>query len=116
MNRSIERMKWIETGIQTLCGAQGCCPTIDFSNAGHVVIKDDYGGTVRISRPAWKEFKRHILEQVEAGTQTVFRGHNCYLRIDFTNAECVIIKDDLLGTVRLSRPEWDELKRLIRDT
>jgi hypothetical protein len=46
-----------EIGKVTLCGVQGCCPTIDFSDPNFVVITDDYGGTVKMKREHWTDLK-----------------------------------------------------------
>lgn len=47
-----------ETGVLTLCGVQGCCPTVDFTNPDEVVFKDDHGGMVRLTRAEWTELKQ----------------------------------------------------------
>jgi len=49
-----------EQGVQTLCGVQGCCPTVDFTNPDEVVMKDDHGGMVRLTRAEWNELKEGI--------------------------------------------------------
>lgn len=47
----------IEQGTVRLCGVRGCCPTIDFTNPRKVVLKDDFGGQVRLTRKQWVELK-----------------------------------------------------------
>lgn len=44
-----------ERGVVTLCGSQGCCPTVDFTDKRKVLLKDDHGGQVRLTRKEWKE-------------------------------------------------------------
>jgi hypothetical protein len=46
-----------EMGTVKLCGVQGCCPTIDFTDSENVVLKDDFGGTVKLTREQWAELK-----------------------------------------------------------
>ena len=46
-----------EMGTVKLCGVQGCCPTIDFTDSENVVLKDDFGGTVKLTREQWTELK-----------------------------------------------------------
>lgn len=39
----------------TLCGSQGCCPTVEINHErGEVVIADDYGGRVRLTLAQWE--------------------------------------------------------------
>lgn len=47
-----------ETGVLTLCGTQGCCPTVDFTNPNEVVFRDDHGGVVKLTRTEWSELKK----------------------------------------------------------
>lgn len=49
--------KLIETGVVTLCGVQGCCPTVDFTNPEKVILTDDFGGKVQLNREQWTELK-----------------------------------------------------------
>ena len=44
-------------GTVKLCGVQGCCPTIDFTNSKKVVLKDDFGGKVQLTREQWADLK-----------------------------------------------------------
>lgn len=47
-----------EKGIVTLaCGDESCCPTVDFTNPGKVVIKDDFGGQVELTASQWSDLK-----------------------------------------------------------
>lgn len=40
----------------TLCAVQGCCPTIEIHHeSGKVVITDDDGGKVTLTREQWKD-------------------------------------------------------------
>jgi hypothetical protein len=38
-----------------LCGVQGCCPTAEFTADG-VVLRDDHGGSVRLTSDEWAGF------------------------------------------------------------
>ncbi|MDO8594123.1 MAG: hypothetical protein Q7R93_01230 [bacterium] len=49
-----------ERGVITLCGVQGCCPTVDFRNKRTVVLKDDHGGQVKLTRREWNELKANF--------------------------------------------------------
>ena len=46
-----------EKGIVKLCGVQGCCPTVDFTDSEKVVLKDDFGGQVQLTRNQWQDLK-----------------------------------------------------------
>jgi hypothetical protein len=46
-----------ERGVVTLCGTQGCCPTVDFTDPQAVVIRDDHGGKVNLTPMEWAELK-----------------------------------------------------------
>lgn len=50
-------MNPLEKGTVRLCGTQGCCPTIDFSDSEKVVLRDDFGGKVQLTREQWTELK-----------------------------------------------------------
>ncbi len=39
-----------DNSVVTLCGVSGCCPTVDFSDPNTVVITDDNGGKVTLTR------------------------------------------------------------------
>lgn len=51
-----------ESGVLTLCGVQGCCPTVDFTNPAMVVLKDDHGGEVKLTQAEWGELKQFVLK------------------------------------------------------
>ncbi len=42
-------------GVQSiaLCGTKGCCPTVEVSD--NVVIADDFGGKVTLTKAQWRE-------------------------------------------------------------
>ena len=44
----------MEERVITLCGVQGCCPTVEISE-NEVVIKDDFGGKVTLTKAQWDE-------------------------------------------------------------
>ena len=44
-----------EQGMVKLCGVAGCCPSVDFSNPEKVILKDDFGGQVELTRAQWKD-------------------------------------------------------------
>ncbi len=46
-----------EKGIVKLCGTQGCCPTVDFTDSQQVVLRDDFGGQVQLTREQWQDLK-----------------------------------------------------------
>ncbi len=46
-----------EKGIVKLCGVQGCCPTVDFTDPQKVVLKDDFGGQVQLTQVQWQDLK-----------------------------------------------------------
>jgi hypothetical protein len=46
-----------EQGMVTLCGVQGCCPTVDFTDPEKVVLKDDFGGRVQLTPDQWADLK-----------------------------------------------------------
>jgi hypothetical protein len=46
----------------TLCGVQGCCPTLNYIEGG-VELKDDFGGKVKLSSAEWGE----LVEGVKTG-------------------------------------------------
>ena len=43
----------------TLCGVQGCCPSLEFSDQG-VTIKDDFGGEVRLTDDQWLDLVSRV--------------------------------------------------------
>ncbi len=46
-----------EVGTVKLCGVQGCCPTIDFTDPQKIVLKDDFGGQVQLTQDQWVDLK-----------------------------------------------------------
>ncbi len=46
-----------EQGKVTLCGVEGCCPTIDFTDPHKVILKDDFGGQVQLTHDQWDDLK-----------------------------------------------------------
>ena len=65
MGRNLESAEDPETGVLTLCGVQGCCPTVDFTNPDEVVFRDDHGGMVRLKRAEWADLKQHFSKPVQ---------------------------------------------------
>ncbi len=53
-----------ESGVVKLCGVQGCCPTIDFTDpGGKVILADDFGGKVQLTREQWTELKKQFVQE-----------------------------------------------------
>ena len=46
-----------EKGTVRLCGVQGCCPTIDFTDPEKIVMRDDFGGKVQLTHDQWQDLK-----------------------------------------------------------
>ncbi len=46
-----------EQGMIKLCGVDGCCPSVDFTDPQKVVVNDDFGGRVQLSREQWDDLK-----------------------------------------------------------
>ena len=42
--------------VVTLCGVQGCCPTVEFAE-DEVILRDDHDGQVRLTLDEWAELK-----------------------------------------------------------
>ncbi len=40
-----------------LCGGGGCCPTVEFKEK-EILIKDDYGNCVRLSKKQWNDLTK----------------------------------------------------------
>jgi hypothetical protein len=59
----------LEAGVVTLCGVQGCCPTVDFTDASKVTLKDDHGGQVVLTREEWSELKAKFIPAGSTDTQ-----------------------------------------------
>lgn len=55
----------VEKGVVTLCGVQGCCPTVDFTSPDEVVLRDDHGGTVKLTRAEWAELKQTFAQPTQ---------------------------------------------------
>ena len=56
-----------EKGIIELCGVQGCCPTVDFSDTDKVVLRDDFGGKVQLTREQWADLKAKFASKPDQG-------------------------------------------------
>ena len=52
-----------EMGTVKLCGVQGCCPTVDFTDSEMVVLADDFGGKVQLTREQWTELKTRFSQE-----------------------------------------------------
>ena len=47
--------------VATLCGVQGCCPTVEINrDSGKVVIKDDDGGQVTLTMDEWRDARTRV--------------------------------------------------------
>ena len=57
MKTSSKRVPVTEQGVVKLCGVQGCCPMVDFTNPRKVILKDDFGGHVQLTRKQWRDLK-----------------------------------------------------------
>jgi len=45
----------------TLCGVQGCCPTVEVNHAtGQVIIRDDCGGTAVLTKDEWHDAQTKV--------------------------------------------------------
>ncbi len=47
-----------EKGIIKLCGECQSCPEVDLTDPDIVLIRDDFGGQVKLTRWQWGEMKR----------------------------------------------------------
>ncbi len=47
--------------IIVLCGVQGCCPTVEKTTDG-VLIKDDFGGMVKLTNIEFATLQKVLLE------------------------------------------------------
>jgi hypothetical protein len=52
-----------EEGKVTLCAVNNCCPTVDFTKLKSVIIRDDYGGKVKLTREQWQDLKNKFVTQ-----------------------------------------------------
>ncbi len=43
--------------VYTLCGVNACCPTVTLNKGGDYVLKDDFGGSVILSKEQFKMLK-----------------------------------------------------------
>ncbi len=57
----------LEKGIVTLCGVKSCCPTVDFTSSRKVVLKDDFGGKVQLTRRQWRDLKATFASKPNLG-------------------------------------------------
>lgn len=47
----------------TVCGVQGCCPTVEVHNiTGEITIRDDSGGSVRLNKEQLFEAAKKVEE------------------------------------------------------
>lgn len=46
-----------EKGVVKLCAVQGCCPSVDFTDPEKIILKDDFGGAVQLTRDQWADLK-----------------------------------------------------------
>lgn len=46
-----------EKGMVKLCGVNGCCPAVDFTNPRKIILTDDFGGKVQLTRKQWGDLK-----------------------------------------------------------
>ena len=56
-----------EKGMVKLCGVQGCCPTVDFTNPKKSVLRDDLGGKVQLTRKQWGDLKTKFASKSDKG-------------------------------------------------
>lgn len=54
-----------QTHTVVLCGGKKCCPVMSLTEAGDVMIKDDYGNTVQMKVSQAKEIERGLKELKE---------------------------------------------------
>jgi len=54
----------LEKGVISLCGVQGCCPTIDFTDPQKIVFRDDFGGKVQLTQAQWQLYTESLLRRV----------------------------------------------------
>ena len=52
-----------EKGVVQLCGVLGCCPTVDFTDPTKIILKDDFGGQVQLTREQWVDLKTRFADQ-----------------------------------------------------
>lgn len=61
-SKEVSNNKVAEQGVVTLCGTQGCCPTVDFTDPKAVVLKDDFGGKVTLTPEQWRDMKNKFAD------------------------------------------------------
>lgn len=55
--RSLSDGESPEKGVVALCGEHGCCPEVDFTFSGKVILRDDLGGRVKLTLEQWEDLK-----------------------------------------------------------
>lgn len=53
-----------EEGKVKLCGVQGCCPEVDFTDPQKVVFTDDFGGKVQFTPAQWEDLKVKFVPKI----------------------------------------------------
>jgi len=53
----------LEVGMVKLCGLRGCCPTVDFTDPEKVILADDLGGKVQLTRAEWTDLKTRFAQK-----------------------------------------------------
>ena len=43
------------------CGVQGCCPTIDFTDPQNIILKDDFGGKICLTKDQWEWLRKESI-------------------------------------------------------
>lgn len=56
-----------EQGTIKLCGTQGCCPSVDFTSPNKILLKDDFGGQVQLTREQWDDLKAKFASEPHQG-------------------------------------------------
>ena len=51
----------VDNDVVTICGDAECCPTVDFSEGGKVILRDDDGGKVMLTEEQYKGLENFIL-------------------------------------------------------
>lgn len=52
-----------EKGVVVLCGERGCCPEVDFTFFGKVILRDDLGGRVKLTLEQWEDLKERFSQK-----------------------------------------------------
>lgn len=58
--RTLSDCKSSENGVVALCGERGCCPEVDFTFPGKVILRDDLGGRVKLTLEQWEDLKERF--------------------------------------------------------